>query len=935
MNVFISYSHDSPQHAERVLALADRLRADGLNCIIDQYDDETPAKGWPLWMDRQIHKADFVLMVCTETYYRRVMGEEQPGKGLGARWEGHLILQHLYNRGVVNTKFIPVVFAETDTQYIPTPAQGATFYRPDTEEGYEALYRRLTNQPLTPKTSIGTIRKLPPRPRPSVPSSGSAPLQPNLAHPYPLQANFTGRVTERQELTAWLADDQRPIYALVAMGGMGKSALAWYWIKNDVLTEAQAPAFTGDGVMWWSFYEGESSFAKFIDDAFKYVSGGPIDTERLPTTYDRAQELRQLLQTRRVLFILDGFERQLRAYASLDAAYQGDDAANQSREARSCVDPIAARWLRDIAAGTTRAKVLLTTRLPVSDLEDRAGDALAGVLNRELKELPREDAVQFMRDQGVTVGIDSEIARVCAEYGNHPLSLRLLSGLIARDARMPGDIAAAPRHDVHHDLIQRQHHILEQSYSALPKRERALLSRIAAFRNPMTYDALLIFNTLGNETRFDNALEDLRARGLLQRDIEHRRYDLHPIVRHYAYDRLSDKKGVHIRLRNYFATIPMPDGNKIQSIEELVPVIELYHHTVRAELYDEACDLLNAQLVPDPLHFRFGAYQLMIELERALFPDGENRPPRLTREGKQAWTLNALGASYSFSGQPRRAMSLFRQQIAIRKKQGNKNSLVIGLANIAGTAQIVLGELSEAERNLSYGIELCLELGGEYQEGMVRHDLGLLLAFRGAFDEARREFDMAAELFEKIGATQGICLVWQCRTRRALLMGDASGVLDIAREARRLADAEYYERDIIITEWLLGRAHIMEGKDLNASATHLSDALTRCRRINLVEVEPDILLAWARWHRARDNGQEAQAYAEEALAIADRCEFRLAQAEIHNFLARLALDAGELEVAREHAERAQERAWCDGPPHCYKPALDEAEEMLRELGEGG
>jgi hypothetical protein len=58
----------------------------------------------------------------------------------------------------------------------------------------------------------------------------------------------------------------------------------------------------------------------------------------------------------------------------------------------------------------------------------------------------------------------------------------------------------------------------------------------------------------------------------------------------------------------------------------------------------------------------------------------------------------------------------------------------------------------------------------------------------------------------------------------------------------------------------------------------------------------------------------------------------LAQAGIHNFLARLALDAGDHETAREHADIAEERAWCDGPPHCYKPALNEAEAMLKELG---
>ncbi|HEX9732715.1 MAG TPA: SEFIR domain-containing protein [Thermoanaerobaculia bacterium] len=31
LRVFVSYSHDSAEHAERVLALADRLRRDGLD----------------------------------------------------------------------------------------------------------------------------------------------------------------------------------------------------------------------------------------------------------------------------------------------------------------------------------------------------------------------------------------------------------------------------------------------------------------------------------------------------------------------------------------------------------------------------------------------------------------------------------------------------------------------------------------------------------------------------------------------------------------------------------------------------------------------------------------------------------------------------------------------------------------------------------------
>jgi TIR domain len=151
--VFISYSHDSPEHADRVLALSDHLRADGIDCILDQYEG-SPPEGFPRWMDRQIRDADFVLMICTPTYYRRVMGEEEPGKGHGVAWESTLIYQYIYNAGTSNTRFIPVLLEGAHESAIPIPWQGVKKYRPTTQEGYEALYRRLTGQQWTPNQHL-------------------------------------------------------------------------------------------------------------------------------------------------------------------------------------------------------------------------------------------------------------------------------------------------------------------------------------------------------------------------------------------------------------------------------------------------------------------------------------------------------------------------------------------------------------------------------------------------------------------------------------------------------------------------------------------------------------------------------------------------------------------------------------------------------------
>ena len=109
---------------------------------------------------------------------------------------------------------------------------------------------------------------------------------------------------------------------------------------------------------------------------------------------------------------------------------------------------------------------------------------------------------------------------------------------------------------------------------------------------------------------------------------------------------------------------------------------------------------------------------------------------------------------------------------------------------------------------------------------------------------------------------------------------------------------------------------------------------TRCQiESNLVELESDILLSWARWHYAGGDREDALGYAEEALSIANRSEYRLKQAEIQNFMAQWALDAGETTRAREHAEMAKTRAWCDGPPYAYNPAIEDADGLLELINQ--
>jgi TIR domain len=95
--VFISYSHDSAAHKERVLRFAQRLRKDGIDAQIDQRVAGRPPSRWPRWMLDKLDWADIVLLICTQACYRRFRGNEQPDIGKGVDWEGQLITLEIYN----------------------------------------------------------------------------------------------------------------------------------------------------------------------------------------------------------------------------------------------------------------------------------------------------------------------------------------------------------------------------------------------------------------------------------------------------------------------------------------------------------------------------------------------------------------------------------------------------------------------------------------------------------------------------------------------------------------------------------------------------------------------------------------------------------------------------------------------------------------------
>lgn len=101
--IFVSYSWDSEEHRAWVANLASYLRKAGANVLFDE--SIKLGQRLPKFMEQSIAEADYVVVVCTESY--KVKADERIG---GVGYENNIISGDLYaTSGLNEEKYIPVL----------------------------------------------------------------------------------------------------------------------------------------------------------------------------------------------------------------------------------------------------------------------------------------------------------------------------------------------------------------------------------------------------------------------------------------------------------------------------------------------------------------------------------------------------------------------------------------------------------------------------------------------------------------------------------------------------------------------------------------------------------------------------------------------------------------------------------------------------------
>ena len=284
--VFISYSWDDGNHRKWVRDFATRLRRDGIDAILDQWE-AVPGDQLPEFMERAVRESDFVLCVCTPKYK-----EKSDVRSGGVGYEGDIMTGAVFV-SQNKRKFIPVLRKGEWEQSAPSWLLGKYYIDlhgdPYSEENYADLVKTLFNQRETAPPIGNAWRNLTTdkeSPELFKPESGLAEIDEE-------NFEFVNREIELATLSpAKLLTSYWQCALINAPTGYGKSRLLKRLIES--LAGSQEPEQNNQGPKYeWSYCYIDIADCKEDDNAISYI-WEKICNKKLTGAYSLDQAAREL-----------------------------------------------------------------------------------------------------------------------------------------------------------------------------------------------------------------------------------------------------------------------------------------------------------------------------------------------------------------------------------------------------------------------------------------------------------------------------------------------------------------------------------------------------------------------------------------------------------------------------------------------------------------
>ncbi len=587
-------------------------------------------------------------------------------------------------------------------------------------------------------------------------------------HNLPVQLTpFVGREHELGRVGDLLADPQCRLTTILGPGGIGKTRLAL-----QVALE-QSDVFP-DGVFWVplaQLHQPELLWSAVADALGLALHGAD----------EPATQLQRHLQEKELLLLLDNFE--------------------QLREAGT--------WLAQLLRDAPGVTLLVTSR----ERLELQGEWLVGLGGLDVPDdasaIERSGAGQLWLQTarrayaGYSLSDDDRpcVARICRIVEGMPLAIELAAAWVR--VLECHEIAAEIEHGLAlltttlRDVPERHRSlraVLDRSWQQLDATEQCILRQLSVFRGGFERDAAAL--VAGADVAQLAALIDKSLLRGSTPTARHRRFDLHELVRQYAFEQLAaagETAQTRERHLHYVLDLAEQAAPHFTGAEERrwIARLDAEHGNLRAALEwatEQQAGDLAARICAAIWRFWHtrgylteGRRWIAGALESAGssaagHADGRRsdvdplvRAHVLKGAGVLAWAQSDYAA----------ARTAFDTALALYHNLSDTDGIAALSGNL-GVLAMYQGEYEQATALLETSLALRREQGDTWSTAACLHNLGALAGKRGELARSRTYYEQALDLYRDVGHDRGI----------AIVLGNLADIAEIEGHldrARRLA----------------------------------------------------------------------------------------------------------------------------------------------------